>query len=294
MITKREEIEKMITALLPREEGLEKRVIEAGNAALLNGGKRLRPLILWESARVFSKEIPREKIAPFLAAMEMIHTFSLIHDDLPAMDNDRLRRGQPTTWVRFGEDAAILAGDLLSIEAFQVMARAMEEEKDPDMLQRMLRANGYLARAAGTRGMIAGQAVDMEYTGREISKEVLSYINSRKTGALMKASFAMGAILGGADKKQLALFEEAGEYVGEAFQIRDDMLDQIADEKSLGKPVHSDEKNQKCSYAALYGLKESGERVEALSKKALALLQEAGGDTTALKEIIVSLTTRKS
>ncbi len=289
------EIEKLIESFFYNEDELNKNVIKASNEAIRNGGKRLRPLIMFETYKAISgDEYSEEIIAPFLAAIEMIHTFSLIHDDLPAMDNDRLRRGKPTTWVSYGEDMAILAGDMLSVQAFEIISKKMQETDDFNILKRMSRAIYTLARATGAFGMIGGQCVDVEYSGKKMTEEVMKYTYALKTGALLAASFVVGGILAGANETEVGLLKKAGSYVGEAFQIRDDYLDIVADEKELGKPTHSDEKNLKITYVNIVGTDESLRRIVSLSENAKKCLSEVRGDMSSVVEIIDMMVNRTS
>lgn len=288
-------IEKLIESFFYNEDELNKDVIKASNEAIRNGGKRLRPLIMFETYKAISgDEYSEEIIAPFLAAIEMIHTFSLIHDDLPAMDNDRLRRGKPTTWISYGEDMAILAGDMLSVQAFEIISKKMQETDDFNILKRMSRAMYTLARATGAFGMIGGQCVDVEYSGKKMTEEVMKYTYALKTGALLAASFVVGGILAGANETEVGLLKKAGSYVGEAFQIRDDYLDIVADEKELGKPTHSDEKNLKTTYVNIVGTDESLRRIVSLSENAKECLSEVRGDMSSVVEIIDMMVNRTS
>ena len=288
-------IEKLIESFFYNEDELNKNVIKASNEAIRNGGKRLRPLIMFETYKAISgDEYSEEIIAPFLAAIEMIHTFSLIHDDLPAMDNDRLRRGKPTTWVSYGEDMAILAGDMLSVQAFEIISKKMQETDDFNILKRMSRAMYTLARATGAFGMIGGQCVDVEYSGKKMTEEVMKYTYALKTGALLAASFVVGGILAEANETEVGLLKKAGSYVGEAFQIRDDYLDIVADEKELGKPTHSDEKNLKITYVNIVGTDESLRRIVSLSENAKKCLSEVRGDMSSVVEIIDMMVNRTS
>ena len=288
-------IEKLIESFFYNEDELNKNVIKASNEAIRNGGKRLRPLIMFETYKAISgDECSEEIIAPFLAAIEMIHTFSLIHDDLPAMDNDRLRRGKPTTWVSYGEDMAILAGDMLSVQAFEIISKKMQETDDFNILKRMSRAMYTLARATGAFGMIGGQCVDVEYSGKKMTEDVMKYTYALKTGALLTASFVLGGILAGANETEVGLLKKAGSYVGEAFQIRDDYLDIVADEKELGKPTHSDEKNLKTTYVNIVGTDESLRRIVSLSENAKKCLSEVRGDMSSVVEIIDMMVNRTS
>lgn len=288
-------IEKLIESFFYNEDELNKNVIKASNEAIRNGGKRLRPLIMFETYKAISgDEYSEEIIAPFLAAIEMIHTFSLIHDDLPAMDNDRLRRGKPTTWVSYGEDMAILAGDMLSVQAFEIISKKMQETDDFNILKRISRAMYTLARVTGAFGMIGGQCVDVEYSGKKMTEEVMKYTYALKTGALLAASFVVGGILAGANETEVGLLKKAGSYVGEAFQIRDDYLDIVADEKELGKPTHSDEKNLKITYVNIVGIDESLRRIVSLSENAKKCLSEVRGDMSSVVEIIDMMVNRTS
>jgi len=288
-------IEKLIESFFYNEDELNKNVIKASNEAIRNGGKRIRPLIMFETYKAISgDECSEEIIAPFLAAIEMIHTFSLIHDDLPAMDNDRLRRGKPTTWVSYGEDMAILAGDMLSVQAFEIISKKMQETDDFNILKRMSRAMYTLARATGAFGMIGGQCVDVEYSGKKMTEDVMKYTYALKTGALLTASFVLGGILAGANETEVGLLKKAGSYVGEAFQIRDDYLDIVADEKELGKPTHSDEKNLKITYVNIFGTDESLRRIVSLSENAKKCLSEVRGDMSSVVEIIDMMVNRTS
>lgn len=288
-------IDEIIQSFFCNEEGLNKKVISASNEAIRNGGKRLRPRIMLEVYKaVAGDKYDEAVIAPFLAAIEMIHTFSLIHDDLPAMDNDRLRRGKPTTWVKYGEDIAILAGDMLCVQAFEIISERMQYLDDPIILQRMSKGLFELSKATGAFGMIGGQCVDVEYNGKKASEDVIKYIYALKTGALLKASFVVGGVLGGATDDEIKSLSRAGMLVGRAFQIRDDCLDITADEKELGKPIHSDERNQKTTYVSIHGLEESMKRVEELSKDAVQLLNEVRGDMSSVIKIIDLMINRKS
>ena len=288
-------IEKLIESFFYNEDELNKNVIKASNEAIRNGGKRLRPFIMFETYKAISgDEYSEEIIAPFLAAIEMIHTFSLIHDDLPAMDNDRLRRGKPTTWISYGEDMAILAGDMLSVQAFEIISKKMQDTEDFNILKRMSRAMYTLARATGAFGMIGGQCVDVEYSGKKMTEEVMKYTYALKTGALLAASFVVGGILAGASETEVGLLKKAGSYVGEAFQIRDDYLDIVADEKELGKPTHSDEKNLKITYVNIVGTDESLRRIVSLSENAKKCLSEVRGDMSSVVEIIDMMVNRTS
>lgn len=225
-----------------------------------------------------------------MAAMEMIHTSSLIHDDLPCMDNDELRRGLPTTWKKFGYDMAVLAGDALMIYAFETASKAFAMTQYPE---RAARAIGILAEKTGIYGMIGGQVVDVELTGKPIPQEKLDFIYRLKTGALLEASMMIGAILGGASEEEIRRVEEIAAAVGLAFQIQDDILDVTSTSEELGKPVLSDEKNQKTTYVTLVGLDQAREDVAEISSRAVTLLKQLPGQNPFLENLITMLVERK-
>lgn len=261
------EIEEIIKSYLPKEEGFTATMAKAMNYSMLAGGKRLRPLLLLETCRLFGGE---EKLAaPFAAAMEMIHTHSLIHDDLPAIDNDDYRRGRLTTHKVFGESMGILGGDALLNYAYETMFKAFDiapgEEK-------VIRAARLLASKTGINGMLGGQSVDVENDGKPLTQDMLDYIYRYKTSALIEASMMAGAILAGAGKEQVSIVEKAAGNIGLAFQIKDDILDVTSTEEELGKPVGSDEKNHKITYVTLFGIQQASEKVEDLSQEAIELL----------------------
>lgn len=283
---KTEEINRFLTDYMPEESGEERILCEAMNYSVAVGGKRIRPMLLLEAYTMFGGL--GDAAQPFAAALEMIHTYSLVHDDLPAMDNDRYRRGQLTTHAKYGEAMGILAGDGLLNYAFEVMSEAVcTQGKDA------ARAMRILARKAGVRGMIAGQTVDLSQTGNALTRELLDYINERKTSALLCGALMAGAALAGASDAELAVLEQAGNYVGLAFQIKDDILDVIGDEKKLGKPLHSDEKNEKKTYVTLIGIEKAEETVREYSGRAVELLDILPYRNPFLKELLLSLVTRE-
>lgn len=290
------EVEALIFPYLPKASGEAKTVLNAMNEAVKNGGKRVRPALMRETYKMFGGS-EDDVIAPFMAAIEMIHTSSLIHDDLPCMDNDVLRRGKPTTWVTFGEDMAVLAGDALIVEASRITASAIASAKDFETMQRAAYAKEILDRKTGIEGMIAGQVVDVENTGASLSKKELDFIYRLKTGALLEASLMTGAVLSGASRQNIRRMEEIAYNIGMAFQIQDDILDEISTEEELGKPIHSDEKNKKMTYVTLFGIENARNRVEELSANALRLLEEirwedTSRDISALSSMILWLTKR--
>ncbi len=283
-----EETEAIIRRYLPEEEGYQKTVLSAMNYSVLAGGKRLRPLLMRECCRLFGAEGP--ELAPFMAAIEMIHTSSLVHDDLPAMDADEYRRGKKTTWVSYGEDMAILAGDGLMIYAFETAAGAFAATDRPAAVGRCI---GILARKTGIYGMIGGQTADVEMTGKPIPADMLDFIYRLKTGALLEASMMIGAILGGADEEQVKAVEQAASDVGLAFQIRDDILDVVSTAEVLGKPVGSDMRNEKTTFASLWGIGAAEEKAEFYSRRAVETLSALPVKNEFLNRLLMELTARE-
>ena len=285
------EVESVICKFLPEEKGYQKTVIEAINYSLLAGGKRLRPMLMEETYRLFGGE--GEVIYPFMAAMEMVHTYSLVHDDLPAMDNDEYRRGRKTTHIVYGEGMAILAGDGLLNLAFETALKAFDIEP---MNVHIGRALQVFAGKAGIFGMIGGQTADIEAEKMEpekITGELLLYIHENKTAALIQTAMMVGAILAGATKEDIEAVEKIAYNVGIAFQIQDDILDVTGSLEVLGKMTGSDEKNNKVTYVTLNGMKKAKEDVEMLSKEALCLLNSFQNKNEFLNQLIESLITRE-
>ena len=264
-----EQIEQILDQYLPPKEGLQKTVLTAMNTTVKAGGKRLRPMLINDTYKMFGGE--GDIVKPFMAAIEMIHTYSLIHDDLPALDNDDYRRGQKTCHIVYGEDMAILAGDALLNYAYEVATKAFDLA-DQDEMMNVVEAVKILARKPGIYGMIGGQVADVELEGTPLSMEQILFIHKNKTSALIEACMMIGAVLAGASKEDVMAMEECGEYIGLAFQIQDDILDLTGDEEEIGKPVGSDEKNHKTTYVTLKGLKQSAKDVEEISKKAIEIL----------------------
>lgn len=286
-----QQIEKIIFSMLPREEGLQKQVIEAMRYSVMAGGKRLRPMLMWEAYRSFGKE--DEKVYPFMAALEYVHNYSLVHDDLPAMDNDEYRRGRKTTHVVYGEDIAILAGDALLNYAYETIAKAMQDTAaDPGMI----RAFGIFAKKAGIFGMVGGQSVDVvnENNNTDMGLSDILFIHENKTAALIECALMCGAALAGANDEQIAMMEKVGSNIGLAFQIQDDILDATGSFEELGKPIGSDEKNQKATYLSLEGMDKSIEDVERLSKEAVDILENVPQRNEFLEELVMSLVARRS
>ncbi len=282
------ETENVILSYLPSEEGYQKTVLSAMNYSVKAGGKRLRPLLLMEMYRMFGGK--GREAEPFMAAIEMIHTFSLVHDDLPCMDNDEFRRGLPTTWVKYGYDMAVLAGDGLYGYAFETAAKALEFTQNP---ARVARCMGILAQKSGIYGMIGGQTLDVELTKKPVNKEQLEFIYRLKTGALIECPMVIGAVLAGADENQVSTVERMASCIGKAFQIQDDILDVTSSQEVLGKPVLSDEKNGKNTYVALYGMEQAKQAVKELSEEAVLALESLPGDHEFMRQLIMMLVTRE-
>lgn len=289
MAKRTEAIEALLAGFLPKEEGWAKRVAEAMNYSLMAGGKRLRPMLMQETYCMFGGT--DAVIEPFMAAIEMIHTYSLVHDDLPAMDNDEYRRGRKTTHIVYGEAMAILAGDGLLNFAFETALQAFETKTDKT---RVAKAMSILARKAGIYGMIGGQTADIEAENLadKVTAEHLLFIHEHKTAALIQAAMMIGAVLAGADDSQLETIEKAAYDIGVAFQIQDDILDIISTLETLGKPVGSDEKNHKTTYVTLKGLETASREQKEMSAHAVSLIQSLALENDFLIELIKSLITR--
>lgn len=289
-----DEVEEILAEFLPEQKGVYyERVIDAMRYSFYASGKRLRPMMMLESFRMFGGK-DESIVKPYMAALEMIHTYSLIHDDLPAMDNDDYRRGRLTNHKQFDEATAILAGDGLLNFAFETVSNAMMktvEAGDCDLLKRQTKALQVLGRKAGVFGMIGGQVADIEAEKKaDATKEELLFIHENKTAALIQAALTIGAILAGAD--DISKTEKIGYNVGVAFQIQDDILDKIGDEALLGKPVGSDEKNEKTTYVTLEGLDKAQADQKQLSEEAIAMLNEITDKKVFLKDLIGSLVNR--
>ena len=285
--------EDILKKYLPEEEGYQKKVIEAMNYSVLAGGKRLRPVLMKESFLLFSGQ--GEVIEPFMAALEMIHNYSLVHDDLPAMDNDEYRRGRKTTWTVYGEGMAVLAGDGLLNYAYETAAKAFDKADDLEEMKRVARALQILAEKAGIYGMIGGQNGDLEAEEGKLplTEELLLFIHEKKTAALIQAALMIGGILAGASDTEIRSLEKAAYDIGIAFQIQDDILDVTGNEKILGKPIGSDEKNHKLTYVSLNGLEKSKEDVKRLSGEAEEILSSFQEKNPFLISLIDSLITRQ-
>lgn len=284
---KTREIEELLGRYLPKEEGFQKIVLEAMNYSVTAGGKRLRPMLMQETYRMFGGS--GQAVEPFMAAIEMIHTYSLVHDDLPAMDNDEYRRGRKTTHAVYGEAFAILAGDGLLNFAFETAAGAF----DLELSERTAKAMQILAGKAGIYGMIGGQVADVESEGQAVSKDKLDFIYRLKTSALIESSMMIGAVLAGASEEEIEKIRRVAEDVGVAFQIQDDILDVTSTLEVLGKPINSDDKNHKTTYVTLEGLEKAKQDVEKISRRAIETLDSLDHQNPFLDDLITMLITRE-
>lgn len=288
---KAEHINGVLEKFLPAEEGQQRIIFEAMNYSVRAGGKRLRPMLMEETYHMFGGS--SAVIEPFMAAIEMIHTYSLVHDDLPAMDNDEYRRGKKTTHAVYGEAMGILAGDALLNLAYETASKAFGMEVAD---ARVARAFAVLAKKAGVYGMVGGQVVDVESEKSDdcpITREKLDFIYRLKTGALIESSMMIGAILAGASSDEISRVEQIAAKLGLAFQIQDDVLDVTSTLEVLGKPVGSDEKNNKATYVTFEGLDKAVSDVERISKEAEKLLDDLGYDDSFLKELFEYLIHRE-
>ena len=290
-------IESVIEKYLPEEKGYAKTVIEAMNYSIRSGGKRIRPLLMFEAYRLFGGE--DDIIEPFMAAIEMIHTYSLVHDDLPCMDNDEYRRGRKTTHAVYGEAMGVLAGDGLLNYAFETACKAFDKLNviagAEYNAMTIARAISILASKSGIYGMIGGQCADIEAEDIEadqITDKLIRYIHEHKTAALIENAHMIGAVLAGANEINLAKMERIGHNIGLAFHIQDDILDVEGTFEQLGKPIGSDEKNHKTTYVSINGLEKAKADVEALSKGAVNILKDMGDGNEFLEEFVIYLVNR--
>ena len=300
------QIEELIKKYMPScaDSDETKTIYQAMEYSLMAGGKRLRPMLMAEVYSLFQTTGKEEILERFMVAIEMIHTYSLVHDDLPAMDNDEYRRGRKTTHIVYGEAMGVLAGDALLNSAFELAAECfdtklllrdgMSEKEQLETVSQVAKALQILAKKAGIKGMIGGQVMDIEAEGNCLELSVLNRLNALKTGALLEASMMIGAVLAGADDEQTAVIEEAARDIGLAFQIQDDILDVTGKAEELGKPVHSDEKNHKNTYVALYGVDKAKKQVESYSAHACDILNKLPVSNAFLSELILYLTDRKN
>lgn len=282
-----EKIEEILKSYLPLEEGKQKTVIEAMNYSVLAGGKRLRPMLVSEVCKLFGGD--EKNAEPFMAAIEMIHTYSLVHDDLPAMDNDLYRRSKKTTHAVYGEAMGILAGDALLNYAFEIISEALSD----DLSEKNAKAFKILAGKAGIFGMIGGQVADIESEGKKVGIKTVEFIHRLKCGALIEAAMQMGAVLGGADDEQVSIIGEIGADIGYAFQIQDDILDVTSSDEVIGKPTGSDDKNEKSTYVSIVGLEQAKKDVFTLSENALKKLYSLPYKNEFLEELIKKLINRE-
>ncbi len=285
-------IENILADYLPEETGYQKTVLEAMNYSVMAGGKRLRPMLMQECFTLFGGE--GKLVEPFMAALEMIHNYSLVHDDLPAMDNDEYRRGRKTTWTVYGDGMAVLAGDGLLNLAFETALKAFDMVSDLEGYQNVAKAAQILGKKSGIYGMIGGQTADIEAeSGKNtLTNDLLLFIHENKTAALIQAAMMIGAVLAGASEKEVAEMEKVAYNIGIAFQIQDDILDVTSTTEVLGKPVGSDEKNHKLTYVSLNGLDVSKEEVKRLSEEALGILSSFERKNEFLNELVASLINR--
>lgn len=270
--TERARVEEIVYEYLPKAEGFQHTVISAMNYSVIAGGKRVRPMMMEQVFKMCGGT--SEIVNPFMAAMEFLHTYSLVHDDLPAMDNDEFRRGKKTTWAEYGEGIGILAGDGLLNYAYEVAAAAVDKVENEKELRYILEALKIFTKKSGIYGMVGGQTVDVISSGVKVPKEKLDFIYRLKTGALIEASMMMGAILAGASKEVVDAFERIASDVGLAFQIQDDILDVTGTEEEIGKPCFSDDKNEKTTYVTLEGLENAMAESERLSNEAVSIIHE--------------------
>ncbi len=288
-----EVVEQLLTEYLPEHAPHATTLMESMRYSALGGGKRLRPILMLETYRMFGGR-EEQLIAPFMAAIEMIHSYSLVHDDLPAMDNDEYRRGRKTTHTVYGDGMAILAGDGLLNMAYETALRAFDG-CEYESIGNVALALKILARKAGFYGMVGGQSVDVESDKKNITltDEALAYVYENKTAALLEAALMIGAILAGVGEEEIRLMEHVGHDVGIAFQIQDDILDVTSTLEELGKPIGSDDKNGKVTYVSLHGLEKAREEVSRLDNEAVSILTALGREDAFLQELIQSLTGRR-
>ena len=290
---KTKDMEIVLQQYLPKEEGYQKKVIEAMNYSVLAGGKRLRPMLMQETAQLFPGQA--KGLSCFMAAIEMIHNYSLVHDDLPAMDNDEYRRGRKTTHVVYGEGMAVLAGDGLLNYAFETAGKAFAKADTLDDYKRIAKAMQILGTKAGIYGMIGGQCADLEAEEMEdhVTEQMLLFIHEHKTAALIEAAMTIGATLAGASEQEISSIEKCAYNIGIAFQIQDDILDITSSLEVLGKPIGSDEKNHKLTYVTMHGLEESARQVEELSREAIAILHSFTNRNNFLEQLTEELVHRE-
>lgn len=298
LLEKTDYCEKVLHAYLPTVDSLTGSdkcagvVVDAMQYSVMAGGKRLRPLFICETNRMYGGR--PELAEPFMAALEMIHNYSLVHDDMPAMDNDEYRRGVKTTWVKYGEGMAVLAGDALLNYAYEAALKAFDMCQNAQETAAVIKALKVLSRNAGIYGMVGGQCADLEAEKkpRETDGEVLTYIHKHKTACMIESGFVIGAMLAGAPEEDLNKLDRIAENIGIAFQIQDDILDVTGDSKELGKLTGSDEKDGKVTYVTMHGLEKAAADVRRLSEEALQLYDSLSASNDFLRELIVRMITR--
>lgn len=278
-------INKVMRGYTEHENNRQSLIYEAMNYSLFAGGKRIRPVIILLVCDMLSGD--ENEVMPFACAMEMIHTYSLIHDDLPAMDNDDYRRGKLTNHKKYGEAIAILAGDALLNKAFEIVTSAVYKDSS-----RAIKAMSVLSKSSGTEGMIGGQTMDIESEGKKISPDELLYLHSLKTGAIIRSSGVIGAIMAGAGNDEIKAVDEYCKNLGIAFQIQDDLLDILGNEEILGKATGSDSANEKTTFVTLYGIEESKKAVDSYTEKACSALDVFGSKAQQLKALAYLLVNR--
>ena len=283
-----EYINEILAEVIPKNENPFSNIYDAMDYSLSAGGKRIRPVLM---KLAYEAVGGKGNIDAYLCAIEMVHTYSLIHDDLPSMDNDDYRRGKLTNHKVYGEATAILAGDALLNDSFTIM---LEDALKVEDTENRLKAIYVLSLASGSKGMIGGQILDMHAESKEITLDELNLIQINKTGRLITAATKMGAILGGGSPREISILEAYGQYVGKVFQIIDDVLDEVSTLEELGKPIHSDEKNKKTTYLTFYRVNECYDIAQEYTDKAIKLLSEVSGDTTLLETIARELIARRN
>lgn len=283
-------VDAVIADYMPKESGYQKTLFSAMNYSIQGGGKRLRPIMMECVYQMYGGM--GALAGPFMAAMEMIHTSSLVHDDLPALDNDDMRRGRKTTHKVYGEEIAILAGDALLNYAYETACKAFSTAKE-DQFTRIGRALQILSEKSGAFGMLGGQSCDVENEGRELTEKQVEFINEHKTAALIEASMMIGGVLAGAPDEEIALLESIGHKIGLAFQIRDDILDVTGSESEIGKPIGSDVRNKKTTFVSLFGVSSAKDRVDMLSSQALKTFDHLSVKHEFLRQLLVELAVRR-
>ncbi len=280
-------VEKELDKYVRKDKCIEETLNKSMEYSLMGGGKRLRPILVIATYQLFKNDI--EKCMPYAVAIEMVHNFSLIHDDLPGIDNDDFRHGRQTNHKKFNEATAILAGDGLLNSAYIVISEELQKSVQEELKEKLMIFNEF---SLAVDRMIAGEYIDTEYEGKEISTEYLDYIHINKTGALLKLCVRMGAILGKANEEELQELSNYADKIGLAFQIKDDILSEEGDEKILGKPVGNDKKRKKCTYVSKYGLQESKQRLEKITQEAIKSLDKFGKKAEFLKELALYIQNR--